>query len=149
MSEDQSETTPPIERQLYLEHRKSLVELGVAQIGLFDKTLLLLSTGALGVSALFVDTFVGDDELLNMQTLLAFSWGAFALTMLCNLLSYLSSWHDMETERKAWDEKYEAGDISIPHTNAWRTATQWLNVSAFLFFLGGLATLLVFCFNNI
>lgn len=148
MSDDSAETSEPIDRQLYLEHRKSLVELGVAQIGLFDKTLLLLSTGALGVSAVFVDTFVGDDPL-NMQTLLAFSWGAFALTMLCNLLSYLSSWHDMETERKAWDEKYEAGDISIPHSNAWRAATQWLNGSAFLLFLCGLASLLFFCFNNL
>lgn len=148
MCEEKTEAAEPIDRQLYLEHRKSLVELGVAQIGLFDKTLLLLSTGALGASALFVDTFVGDDAL-KFQPVLALSWAAFATTMLLNLLSYLSSWHDMETERNAWDEKYQAGDISIPHSNGWRATTQWLNSSAFISFLLGLVTLLVFCFNNI
>lgn len=138
----------PIERQTYLEHRKSLVELGVAQIGLFDKTLLLLSTGALGVSALFVDTFVGDGPL-QMQTVLALSWGAFGLTMVLNLLSYLSSWHDMETERKAWDDKYEKGDLSIPHDNNWRVVTTCLNNVALISFVFGLICLLVFCFNNL
>lgn len=148
MGDDSAEPAEAIERQTYLEHRKSLVELGVAQIGLFDKTLLLLSTGALGTSALFVSTFVGDGPM-NMQPILALSWLAFALTMIANLFSYLSSWHDMETERKAWDKKYEAGDDTIPHDNHWRTITQSLNNFALLFFVFGLTCLLVFCFNNL
>jgi hypothetical protein len=149
MSDDSVEPSRAIERQTYLEHRKSLVELGVAQIGLFDKTLLLLSTGALGSSALFVNTFIGPAGKLNMQPMLAVSWLAFAITMVANLLSYLSSWYDMETERKAWDDKYEKNDLSAPHDNRWRAVTQWLNGIALLSFVFGLVCMLVFCFNNL
>lgn len=148
MSNDSPESIEPIDRQLYLEHRKSLVELGVAQIGLFDKTLILLSTAALGGSALFVDTFVGDKPM-QLQTILGLSWFAFALCLLANLLSYWTSWKDMDTERNAWDRRYETGEIEIPDANRWRTVTSSLNVSAFLLFMAGLAALLVFCFNNI
>lgn len=148
MSDDSPEATEPIDRQLYLEHRKALVELGVAQIGLFDKTLILLSTGALGASALFVDTFIGDGAM-RMQPVLALSWLAFAATMLANLISYWTSWNDMETERNAWDANYLAGNAGIPHANVWRTLTSCLNISAFLLFMLGLGSLLFFCFNNL
>ncbi|KKC37938.1 hypothetical protein WH87_09780 [Devosia epidermidihirudinis] len=148
MSNDKSETTELIDRQLYLDHRKSLVELGIAQIGLFDKTLILLSTGALGASALFVDTFIGDGPI-HLQPILALSWLAFAATMLTNLLSYWTSWKDMETERNSWDKNYLLGNAEIPHANIWRTITSQLNISAFIFFMSGLSALLIFCFNNL
>ena len=148
MSEESSDKAEPMERQLYLEHRKTLVELGVAQIGLFDKTLILLSTGALGASALFVDTFVGEGAM-HLQPILALSWLAFALTMLANLSSYWTSWKDMEVEREAWDEKYSSGYAGIPHANVWKTVTSSLNICAFLLFMFGLCGLLVFCFNNL
>ena len=148
MSDDSSDTAETIDRQLYLEHRKSLVELGTAQIGLFDKTLILLSTGALGASALFVDTFIGDGPI-HFQPILALSWLAFATTMLANLASYWTSWKDMETERDAWDKKYVAGDVGIPHVNGWRTVTIFLNACAFILFMTGLFLLLAFCLNNL
>lgn len=149
MSEDSDQTIQPIERQIYLDHRKALVDLGVAQIGLYDKTLLLLSTGALGVSALFVDTFVPEDANLNNGTLLAFAWIAFAATMLANLLSYLSSYYDTTIEIREWDEKYVAGDLDRVHDNPARVVTQWLNIIALISFASGLVALLVFCFSNL
>lgn len=142
-------TAPPqLERQTYLEHRKSLVELGVSQMASFDKTLLLLSTGALGASALFVDTFVGDSRIHN-QTLLAFAWGLFATTMLANLLSYLTSWWDTDIERRALDCKYTDGDLDRPHKNPARTLTLALNVLALVFFAAGIITLLIFSYGNL
>ncbi|OEO28109.1 hypothetical protein VW23_000505 [Devosia insulae DS-56] len=137
-----------MDRETYLEHRKSLVQLGVAQIASYDKTLLLLSTGALGASALFVDTFVGDGAM-NSQSLLAASWALFTATMLANLLSYLSSWYDMDIERRELDSKYDAQDFTREHKNPARVATQWLNIAAFLTFSVAMILLLTFCFSNI
>lgn len=137
-----------MDRETYLEHRKSLVELGVAQIASYDKTLLLLSTGALGASALFVDTFVGDDAMRS-QSLLAAAWALFAATMLANLLSYLSSWYDMDIERRELDTRYEAQDFTRAHKNFARLTTQVLNVSAFLTFSVAIILLLIFCFTNL
>lgn len=137
-----------MDRETYLEHRKSLVELGVAQIASYDKTLLLLSTGALGASALFVDTFVGDGEM-KAQMLLAGAWGLFVGTMLANLLSYLTSWYDMDIERRELDTKYEAQDFTRQHKNLARLMTQVLNVSAFLTFSVAIILLLIFCFTNL
>lgn len=137
-----------MERQTYLDHRKSLVDLGAAQLASYDKTLLLLSTGAIGASALFVDTFVGEGTIEN-QPLLAFAWAVFALTMFANLLSYLSSWYDTEIERRELDLKYSTGDFHRAHVNLARDATKILNLLALIFFIVGIVVLLFFCYGNL
>ena len=56
----------------------------------FDKTVLTLSGGALGISFAFVKDFIGDDPIVNAHYLLA-SWVMWGVSMVSILSSFYFS----------------------------------------------------------
>ena len=56
----------------------------------FDKTVLTLSGGALGISFVFVKDIVGNNPLINSWALFA-AWIAWGFSVTCILVSYYAS----------------------------------------------------------
>ena len=126
----------------FSEYRSYLVDLGRTQSASFDKTLLVLSTGALGVSILFVDAFAVEPATSPMDALVL-SWIMFVLTMVLNLFSYLTSWLDTRVEIKFIDANHDA-DWRAEHENFPRFATGTLNLFASISFVVGVIAMLYF-----
>lgn len=75
-------------RQILIEYRIKLVELEINQIGLFDKTTLAISSGAFGLSIIFLEKFLGIGSEHETKYLIL-SWVLLLATIFINLISYL------------------------------------------------------------
>ncbi len=83
-----SEEDLDLTRKEYLQERASLVSLKSAQVKLFDRTLILISTGALALSLTFIKDIA---PKINPGTLglLKVAWLSFSLSLLFVLIGYL------------------------------------------------------------
>lgn len=132
-----------------VEHRTHLVELSNNQIGLFDKSTLALSTGALGISILFLDKLT---DLLNIVDVeyLIYSWILLLATILLNLASYLSSWSENRKLVKIIDDAIIEGDAEQFYKNSKeRKLTRTLNYVCLITFSVGVILLAVFALKNL
>lgn len=110
----------------------------------FDKAVLSLSGGALGVSLVFLKDVVGSNPIEQPQ-LLMFAWGAWGFSTLSVLFSYHMSHLTIRTMIRQVDagEAYKPG---FGGTHAKITA--WLNVAgAVLFFVGVMLITAFACVN--
>jgi len=143
MDEDQR----PMDRSEYLDHRKSLITLGNEQLATFDKTLILVATGAFGVSAAFLQIFFREAWPIHLPLLLSV-WIGLGLTIILNLASYLSSWFDMQVELINFDRNYVDNTPDAQHKNWFRPITMGLNCAAYLSFLFGVGMFVWFVSSN-
>jgi hypothetical protein len=99
----------------------------------FDKTVITLSGGALGVSFAFIDNIVGDRPLINAAFLL-YSWWSWALSVGFVLTSYFLS---IRALRVALRQAY-AGSIYVQRPGrGYAIATDICNgLGGALFFVG-------------
>ena len=116
-------------------YRHDLLSIQKEQITSYDKAILSLSGGALGITIAFSDKFGGDTPTVTLALLAA--WGAFSAAIAFNVLSYLFSSYDMESEIEKVRQSIQAGGTEIISGNKWRRATQWVNVLALVAFIGG------------
>lgn len=135
------------DRREFLERRKELADLGASQLATFDKTLLFLASGAIGLSVVFAQALSLNGEIKQIDVL-GLSWGLFVFSLLANMLSYVSGWLDTKREIDFMDEHYPSG-WREPHENPAREVTSTLNFFAGLSFAMGIIPLLVFTFNNL
>lgn len=134
-----------IEWNAFLNHRDALNRQGAEQLAAFDKTLLLLATGALSLSIVFAEKMINDEPI--SPNLLAVSWGFFAASILVNLFSYVTSWLDTVHEIKFMDKNHD-GDWRARHDNFPRTLTIGLNFFAGILFVVGVILVLRFAYIN-
>ncbi len=110
----------------------------------FDKTVLTLSGGALGISFAFVKDFVEKDQI-SLSHLLFGSWISWGLSMLCVLVSFFCS-------QKALSKTVEQVDRERIYSETpggrWTCAVDFLNVLGGLFFIVGLVSAIVFMGYN-
>ena len=83
-----------MERQKY---RDTLIELEQKSQTEYDRLIVMLSGGALGISFAFVDRFVGDDPPRVLLALVV-AWGAWTGSLACVLWSHYTS---VKSMRKA------------------------------------------------
>jgi hypothetical protein len=129
----------------FLAHRDGLQKQGADQLANFDKTLLLLATGALSLSIVFFEKIGGSEP--TSQELMATSWAFFAFSILLNLFSYVTSWLDTVREIRFMDQNVNT-DWRAQHENFPRSATISLNFFSGLLFVIGVILLLRFAFIN-
>jgi hypothetical protein len=129
----------------FLEYREALNRQGAEQLAAFDKTLLLLATGALSLSIVFVEKMAGEAPVF--KDLLAVAWGFFTFSILLNLFSYVTSWLDTVHEIRFMDRNHQ-GDWRQAHDNFPRALTIGLNFFAGLLFVIGVIILLRFAYLN-
>ena len=110
----------------------------------YDKTVLTLSGGALGVSFAFVKDIIGEAPIVWKAFLLA-SWVFWGLSVTCVLLSFFLSQRALH---KAIDEVDEKIDEGKTPKNYYDTMTRVLNVLGGFLFFTGVISMVVFAAKN-
>ena len=126
-----------LERETYLQERRSLFEGESEQSRLFDRAVLTLAAGALGLSITFIHDIVPKyDE--NTVIWLIYSWFGFISSMILTLVSFQTSQQAIRVQRDILDTKYNPQAVeSRTSDNPCSRYTNRLNwASLFTFGLG-------------
>lgn len=138
-------TSQDIDYQKYLtEHRKDLEKGYDHAQDEYDKTVLSLSAGALGVSFVFLKDVIGGKAIANPELLVA-AWMAWAFSSLLVLISFYSSGQAMLKAIRQMD----AGAVAtLP--GGWITRfTRALNIASGILFFTGLMLITRFVSLNL
>jgi hypothetical protein len=128
-----------------VEYRTEIVRLHGESQKSYDKTIVTLSAGALGLSLAFVHDLLGDAPM-QARTLLLASWGAWCCSLAVILLSHLTSVWAL----KATISQIDSGKIfETTPGGGWSTVTTVLNILGGLLFLVGVVLLLLFVEQNL
>jgi hypothetical protein len=125
---------------LLADHRRHLLETLYAESQQFDKAVMTLAAGALGISIAFVNNVAPDPRMTEW---LAASWVLLALSLLCVLVSFIASQAAIR-----WDIDHLYDDPR-PQRPRWRRLTPWFNAAAAATFVGGIGALTVFALLNL
>lgn len=138
----------------YLEERKMLLAAEQDYAKSFDRWLVTLAGGALGLSIAFLKDIAGAQPV-DVAWLVA-AWILLALSVCAALVSMLISQHGHEAFRAALDEEAAKGGarfwprVRDAQRRRWElTAIAWLNGTAILAFVMGVFTLAVFAALNL
>lgn len=143
-----SENDPlEIDAKSFLDHRQRLDELRINQITAFDKAVLSLSTGAIGLSLLILQWISGRQNPVEMWAI-GLSWIFLLLAILANLISYHMSFEDVSHEIAKIDRDIEAGRRLSEDGNIFRTATLFFNRVSLVCFAVGAILLFWFAYSN-
>lgn len=124
-----------------IKHRDLLQKLEHEAQEQYDKNVLYLSTGALGVSFAFLKDIVSINDAVSIWWLIC-AWIFWALSVTAVLYSFYSSRLAMRKAIEAFDDGKEQKDKS----DVW---TSCLNFASGALFVLGLFSIIVFVYNNI
>jgi len=130
-----------IRQEEYHSYRTQLLDLQKSDTTEFDKGILTLSSGALGLSLAFIKDIV-KIERASHPSLLMGSWFLFAGAILLTLISFLVTQKSVSVQLD-YAEKYylEEKEEYLNKKSCWVSANVWLNrFTAFLFTLAVFAT---------
>jgi hypothetical protein len=113
-----------IDDEVYRDHRKHLVELGSESLRTFDRAILTLSSGALGISLTFVNMIVPGSP--SASYLVVISWLGYVISIVTNLISYQLSWLHSMREVEVIDEVYSR---KHPYTDRNARLRRIINIS--------------------
>ncbi|CDZ30983.1 hypothetical protein NOJ05_28220 [Neorhizobium galegae] len=145
MDTDQQEPEAARDDARLLEHWKSTLELRNDQYTTFDKAILGVSGGALGLSIVNADKLSGGAATFSQFLLL--SWLAFGLSITANISSYWSGAQDAEVEIRKITKAVETG-TEYSWGNVFRTTTVVLNFVALTLFFFGVIFLSLHAYRN-
>ena len=111
----------------------------------FDKTVLTLSGGALGISFAFIKDIVGDEPITHVNFLLC-SWVAWGISMMSMLMSFYSSQIALRKTISQLDD----GSIYQQSPGGWYSQlTAVLNALGAIFFIVGVILIIIFASYNL
>jgi hypothetical protein len=116
----------------------------------FDKSMLTLSSGALGVSLAFIKDIVPLGHAIWISLLLI-SWVAFGLCIVTTVVSFLFSTAALKRHRDLLDEMYKTKNRELEknQTSGWSIAVWICTRLALTLFLLGLVLTVVFVIKNV
>lgn len=131
-------------QELAAEYRRLLVGLEQKSTEAFDKAVLSLSGGALGLSIAFLNNIRGQNAAERDDFLLG-AWILWATSLVLTLISFWLSSRAMQMAIKQLDE----GRLAQEHPGGlWDMATKLLTPLAGLGFIGGVVLMIVFVHSN-
>lgn len=129
----------------YQEYRSTLVAGRQESQSKYDRNLIALSSGALGISFAFIKDVLG--ALPENTFWLMVAWSCWTLSLTLTLGSFLSSQWAMTKAIRQVDSR------DIQHVDRpggpWRTATEWLNLGSGTVFIFGVISILRFVYLHI
>lgn len=143
--------SPNRAEQLHDEHRRKVWEDLKSGSETFDKYMVTLSSGALGVSLTFIKDIVPLKEAVCISSLIA-SWIAFVLCILITLISFRLSIHALEEMVPCLDAYYLRGEADAFNRHLKRFSTRavgWCANLAIMFFVLGLSFTMMFVGANL
>jgi hypothetical protein len=116
----------------------------------FDKGMLTLSSGALGVSLVFIKDIIPLGHAVWISLLLI-SWVAFALCIVVTVVSFLLSTAALKRHRDLLDEMYKTKNRELEknQTSGWSISVWICTRLALTLFLLGLVLTVVFVIKNV
>ena len=136
-------------RQTYLDQRGMLIKEEYESAHRFDKILVTLSSGALGLSITFIKQMVPDNIPAKAKAALYLAWAGFICALLSILLGYLTSQAGMRKQRAILDNSYKTGESAKHKKNTPATLTKWLSWVSLAFFIIGVVCLAIFSYKNL
>jgi hypothetical protein len=139
-------------RREYLDERNVYIQAGIRSIESFDRAMLTLVAGALGLSLLLLEKVLLHPILCTC--LLVSSWIAMASSLLCVIVSFLLSRKSLDTLRQRLDADFrddppkEDAGRGEP-ANYYALAVTWLNWLSIATFIVGVVLLILFCTVNL
>ena len=125
--------------------RKVVIECDKKSIEEYDKAVMTLSGGALGLSFTFLK-YVGNPDKLAAKSFLLGAWGMWGLSIsivLCShYLSHRAMRHALEAMNRNELSQEKPGGVADDVIN-------WLNPLGGILFLLGLVSLMVFVWKNV
>lgn len=125
-------------------YREKLLELEQQAQQSYDKTIVTLSGGALGLSLVFYEKVAGATP--EGAVFLFLAWGSWALSLLCVLFSFYFS---AKALRKAVEQVDRGQIFSDEPGGASSQATRILNIGSGVFFLLGVLLMIAFAAINL
>ncbi len=143
--EERPDEAGELEREAYLEERKTLVEAEGEASQSLDKALITLSAGAFGLSLLFISRIAPEPQALFW---LYVAWSGFVLSLVAILSSFLASQKAFRRALELLDEDYKNSG-SGQESNSWSTLTAGLTVTSIWAFVVGVVALAIFAARNL
>jgi hypothetical protein len=126
-------------------YRQSLIAAEQSMQGEYDKGVLTLSGGALGISLVFLKDVVGTKPLVHSECLLA-AWIVWGLSIAFVLSSYFTSTKALRRAVTDTDEKMIYITLA---QSGWATATKVLNALGGICFFVGIILIVTFVSFNL
>lgn len=143
--EEQPDEEDGLERDAYLEERKTLIEAEGEASQSLDKALITLSAGAFGLSILFI--FRIAPKPVGLPWLYS-AWAGLIASLVLILASFLMSQWAFRRALDILDEDYK-NPTKDQTTNGWSVATGWLTGLSGASFVFGVVMLAVFAIKNV
>ena len=141
MSDDDTEN--------YLKERKLLIDAQQQSYQQFDKAILTLSSGGLGVSIIFLRDILPLEQITNYCFLIG-SWILFTISILCTLISFLTSQYAYDEQLELINRYFLNKDSdALTKKNTFAQITGGLNISAAVFFILAVISTIMFVSINI
>ena len=139
----------PLDQETYLSTRKSYDEAELEVSGRYDKWILTLSGGALGLSITFIEK-IAKSPTPDTLVWLKISWVCLVLSLLTGLLSLVTSQSAIRENRNELDLAHsERRAPRLIFSRCFTYVTNGLNWGSLFLFILGVAFLCVFSFTNI
>ncbi len=136
--------------EAYMRHREVLAEAGANQSRSFDKHVLALGAGALGISLVFLKDIAPCPDRHTLWALYI-SWICFIASMTITLVSFLCGKAAYSREIKEWDNKFASKSEyqKIKHKKIFSCITKGLNIISCCAFILGVVFLCLFAMQNL
>jgi len=126
-------------------YRQSLIEAEKKGQDSFDKTVLSLAGGALGISFLFIKDVIGENPI-NHPALLLFAWLSWAASTLAVLSSFFTS--NLALRRAV--QQCDKGTIHCePPGGIYSKMTRVCNLSGIVLLIAGILFMAAFVYKNL
>ncbi|HXF81418.1 MAG TPA: hypothetical protein VNN19_01500 [bacterium] len=126
------------------DYRQWLIKADYEASQAYDKTVLTLAAGALGISFAFIKDIVPSPKPETMRLLL-WGWSAFGFSLLATLISLLTSQFALRTAMVQYDQKR----TSERPGRWWSILTSGLSIASGLAFVIGVILLVFFATGNL
>jgi len=131
------------EQQRFNDERRAAQEANIKTAEQLDKSLLVLSSGAIGLSVTFMDKSWGLHDRID-STFLKISWVFFGLTIVMVILSFWFSNMAFAKHIDIYEKQMRGEGLGW---NYWKRLTTVVNILASVFFVAGVAVYALFAWN--
>tara|TARA_R110001583_G_scaffold89547_1_gene230886 strand:- start:1289 stop:1678 length:390 start_codon:yes stop_codon:yes gene_type:complete len=126
------------------EYRNNLIQAEQKSQDSYDKSIISLSGGALGISLVFYKEVIGDQIAVNPELLIC-SWGVWAASIAAVVISYFFSRIALRKTIEQTDDSNFSGSVG-----GWAaTLTSYANAVSGILFVVGISIFISFTSQNI
>ncbi len=137
------------DRALYNDYYKEINSRTLSNIENYDKAILSLSVGLLGLSITFIKNIVSLNKTDDLY-LLQLSWLFLVFAIMTTILSFLSGNFANEKHLEFAEDYYlNDNEHAFDKKSIWTTITEWLNRFSGIWFILGIILTVIFVNTNI